>query len=73
MATKQFYVDGTNGVVCIVNYANAVNARVDPLNNLPDVYFHSSLPYLTYRETIVANVSFNALARVYYSWSSKGC
>jgi hypothetical protein len=67
------YIDGSNGTVCIVNYANASNARTDPYGNLDDVYLHSSLEYLQFRETITSNsVSFSAVSRAYYTWADSG-
>lgn len=74
MPDKQLYIDGTAGTVSIVNYSNAVDARVSPLSNLDDVYFHSSLPYLQLKgEVGPTNVTLSYKAREYYYWDDGGC
>lgn len=73
MATRQLYIDGANGTVSIVNYANATNARTDPLNNIDDVYFHTSLPYIQLKQTINStSVTLSAKSREYYD-TAGGC
>lgn len=72
MPDKQLYIDGANGVACIVGYGNATNARTDPLNNLDDVYLHSDLQYLQFQETITGTVYFSDVPRSYYTWSDGG-
>ena len=73
MPDKQFYTDGTNGTVSIVNYSNATAARLNPLGNLDDVYFHSSLPYLQLKGEIgPTNVTLSYKAREFYTWDDGG-
>jgi hypothetical protein len=60
-------MDGNTGVVAIVNYANRNAAVSTPVSNLPDVYFHSSLPYLQLKQTLTATVTFDGLAQTFYN------
>jgi len=75
MATRELRMDGNTGVVAIVNYANKDAAVSNPLSNLADVYFHSSLPYLQLKQTITATVTFTGLGQTYYdpAVSGGGC
>lgn len=74
MATRQMYVNGNDGVVSIVNFNNPTNARVDPYNHLNDVYFHTSLQYLQFRQVVgPTNVTLPLVNQVYYTWSDGGC
>lgn len=66
MPTRELRIDGNSGVVAIVNYNNKDAAVSNPLGNLVDVYFHSSLPYLQLKQTIAATVTFSGLGQTYY-------
>lgn len=73
MPSKQMFIDGKTGVACIVGYNNATNARLDPANNIDDVYLHSGLAYLQFRAAYgPGNVSFGGVARAYYTWDDGG-
>lgn len=65
MPTKQMYLDGTTGVACIVNYDNAEDARLDPLANIDDVFFHSEIPYVRIKEEFTASTTFSAVSLSY--------
>ena len=73
MANRQLYVNGNDGVVSIVNYNNATNARTDPNANLDDVYFHTSLQYLQLKETLgPVNITLPQVNQSYFTWSDGG-
>lgn len=58
----------SSGIVGIVNYDNRDNAFSNPLNNLQDVYFHTSLPYLQLKQTVfLSSVTFSAVSQEYYT------
>jgi hypothetical protein len=72
MSTRELRMDGNSGVVAIVNYTNRNAAVSNPLTNLPDVYFHSSLPYLQLKQTLTGTITLPGLAQTYYEPSSGG-
>jgi hypothetical protein len=66
MATRELRITG-NGIVGIVNYDNRDTAFSDPLNNLQDVYFHTSLPYLQLKQTVfLPSVTFSYVPQAFY-------
>jgi hypothetical protein len=72
MATRELRISGT-GIVGIVNYANKDNAFNNPINNLQDVYFHTSLPYLQLKQTVfLPSVTFSAVSQAFYVPPSSG-
>lgn len=72
MATRELRITG-NGVVGIVGYANRDSAFSDPINNLPDVYFHTSLPYLQLKQTLfLPSITFSAADQAFYTPPASG-
>lgn len=66
MATRELRISAS-GVVGIVDYANRDNAFSDPLNNLQDVYFHTSLPYLQLKQTVfLPSIVFSDVPQAFY-------
>lgn len=76
MATSVFYADARTGAIMISNVINPPdyeNLLQDPVNNLEDIRFHSSLPFLTIKQSLeVSSVTFPGFARDTYSVSSGG-
>ena len=46
MPTKTLRVDGTHGVVSIVDYGTSLDHVTDPSSYLANINFHSARPYL---------------------------
>ena len=73
MPTRQMYINGNDGVVSIVNFSNPTNARVDPYNHLNDVYFHTSLQYIQFKQTLgPVNITLPQVDQSFYTYSSGG-
>lgn len=51
---KRLYADGNTGLVAITNEGVNVN---DPFNNLPNIYFHSSLNYIYVTKIINTSIT----------------
>lgn len=71
--TRELRIDGTTGTMAIVNYANRTNAFNSPLNNLPDVYFHTGLKYLQLVSVLPVTVNLAQITGSQYCYSTGGC
>jgi len=72
---KTLHVDGPTGVIAIFEEGTDLALLTDPMSYRSDLNFHTSLPYLQFKETIVVTVSFVAVASDTVTWddSSGGC
>lgn len=77
MPTKTLYMDGATGVMMISDYGTSLNALTAPLSYLPNLNFHSSLAYLSVKQTMsISSITYPSLALNSYYWNDgqkSGC
>ena len=77
MPTKTLYMSGATGVMMISDYGTSLNALTSPLNYLPNLNFHSSLAYLSVKQTMsLSSITYPPLALDAYYWDDgqkSGC
>lgn len=69
MPTKTLYIDGATGVMMISDYGTSLNALASPSNYLPNLNFHSSLAYLSVKQTMfLSSITYPAQGLDSYYW-----